>query len=92
MTKRHKIELSDILIKHKQEIGTLTEFMRYSLGKRAPKTQDGTTTPLTILDDDATDNMAVQEVEKSSAAISGYSFKTYVDQFKMKNMFEHKKS
>ena len=53
--------------------------MRYSLGKRAPKTKDGTSTPLTILDDDATENLALQEVEKSSAEISGYSFKTYVD-------------
>ena len=59
MTKRHKIELSDIVQKHKQEIGTLTEFMRYSLGKRAPKAQDGTATPLTILDDDTTDIAAV---------------------------------
>ena len=93
MTKRHKIELSDMLQKHKQEIGTLTEFMRYSLGKRAPKTQDDTATPRTILDDDTTDIAAVQEAEKSSADISGAdSFRTYVDQFKMKNMFEHKKS
>ena len=62
MSKRHKIELSDILDKHKKEIETLTEFMRYSLGKRAPKDKDGTATPVTILDDDVTDNTGVQHM------------------------------
>ena len=63
MTKRHKIELTDSLQKQQYELSTLTKFMRFSLGKRAPKDADGTTTPVTILDDDTTDIAHAEDAE-----------------------------
>ena len=63
MNKRNKIELTELLQKQQYEISTLTQFMRFSLGKRAPKDNDGTTTPVTILDDDTTDIAAAEDAE-----------------------------
>ena len=63
LTKRNKIELTELLQKQQYEISTLTQFMRFSLGRRAPKDPDGTTTPVTILDDDATDIARAEDAE-----------------------------
>jgi len=63
LTKRNKIELADMTTKQQQEVSTLTQFMRFSLGKRAPKAPEGTATPVTILDDDAADIAGAEEAE-----------------------------